>query len=90
MVARVVIYTKEGCHLCENVILQLQKLQTERSFELLTRDITENTEAYERFKNSIPVVEIDGKIRLGGTTLANRSSLEEVLRKALTDSEPYR
>lgn len=82
MASKVVVYTKEGCHLCENVIVELQKLQRELSFDLGTQDIAADAELFERYKDVIPVVEIDGKIRLGGSTLANRSTLESVLRKA--------
>ena len=83
LVTKITVYTKAGCYLCENVILQLRKLQSERPFAVETRDITEDAELYERYGNVIPVVEIDGKIRLGGSTLADHSTLESVLRKAL-------
>jgi glutaredoxin len=82
-VTKVVVYTKEGCHLCENVISVLQKMNAERPFEISTLDITADARLFERYKNIIPVVEIDGKVRLGGSTLSNRSTLEGVLRKAL-------
>ncbi len=80
---KVVVYTKEGCHLCENVIAVLEKVAGERRLEVSTQDITADARLFERYKNIIPVVEIDGKVRLGGSTLSNRSTLEGVLRKAL-------
>jgi hypothetical protein len=86
LVSKVVVYTKEGCHLCEHVILELQKLQREQSFDLGTQDIAADAGLFERYKDVIPIVEIDGKIRLGGSALANRSTLEDVLRKALFSS----
>ena len=79
----VVVYSKEGCHLCENVISTLKKLAVEHSLEISTRDITESSELYERYKNMIPVVEVNGKIRLGGSTLSNKNDLEMVLRHAV-------
>jgi glutaredoxin len=79
----VVVYTKEGCHLCENVISTLEKLASERPLEISTRDITESSEMYERYKHVIPVVEVNGKIALGGSTLSNQNTLEVVLRRAL-------
>lgn len=79
----VVVYTKEGCHLCENVISALKKLATEHPLKILTRDITESSELYERYKHVIPVVEVNGKVRLGGSTLSNQNTLEMVLRRAL-------
>lgn len=79
----VIVYTKEGCHLCENVISTLEKLATEHPLEISTRDITESSELYERYKHMIPVVEVNGKIRLGGSTLSNHNTLEIVLRRAI-------
>ena len=79
----VVVYSKEGCHLCENVISTLRKLALERPLEISTRDITETPELYERYKHLIPVVEIDGNIKLGGSTLSNQNTLEMVLRRAI-------
>jgi len=79
----VVVYTKEGCHLCEKVISALEKLATERPLEISARDITESSELYERYKHVIPVVEVNGKVRLGGSTLSNQNTLEIVLRLAI-------
>jgi glutaredoxin len=79
----VVVYTKEGCHLCEHVIAALERLASEHSLEISTRDITESSEMYERYRNVIPVVEVDGKITLGGSTLSNQNTLETVLRRAI-------
>ncbi len=80
---RVVVYTKEGCHLCENVIVELQKLNSEGSLEISTQDIAKDAQLFKRYKNIIPVVEIDGKIRFGGAVLSNPKTLEGILRKAL-------
>ena len=77
------MYTKEGCHLCENVISVLRKLSSEHPLDISAQNITVSTELFERYKNVIPVVEIDGKVRLGGSALSNHKTLEDVLRKAL-------
>lgn len=78
---KVVVYTKEGCHLCENVIEELQKLSIAHALDLSTVDL--RPDLFQRYKVTIPVVEIDGRVRLGGVTLANRSILSAVLWKAL-------
>ena len=77
----VVVYSKEGCHLCEKVISELLKLKNERAFEITIKDITTDSELFERYKNIIPVIAIDGKVKLAGATLANLNTLEETLRK---------
>ena len=79
----VVVYTKQGCYLCEHVIDTLKKLAFERPLDISTRDISESPEMYERYKYMIPVVEINGKVTLAGSTLSNRNALESVLRRAL-------
>jgi glutaredoxin len=78
------VYTKEGCHLCEKVISSLEKIREAEGFELLTEDITKDSEVFERFKETIPAVEIDGKIRLAGAALSNQRTLDAVLRRALS------
>ena len=80
---QVVVYTKEGCYLCETVISTLQKLALESPLEITTRDITSSADLFERYKYVIPVVEIDGKVRLGGSTLSNHNTLEDTLRRAV-------
>jgi len=79
----VVVYTKEGCHLCENVIASLKKMQKTNSFRLSTEDITKDSGLFERFKDLIPVVEIDGEIRLAGVVLSDSNALDSVLQKTL-------
>ena len=78
---RVVVYTKEGCHLCDNVISALTVLSVKYAFELSTQDIMASPDLFERYKHTIPVVEVDGKVRLGGSALSNPKTLEDVLRK---------
>ena len=83
LVIQVVVYTKEGCYLCENVIASLKKIQGTNSFRLSTEDITKDSGLFERFKDMIPVVEIDGEIRLAGVVLSDSNALDSVLRKTL-------
>ena len=80
---KVVIYTKEGCHLCERVIAELDKLSKMHSFEVSIRDITIDLELFERYRNIVPVVSIDGVVRFTAESLANPRALEESLRNAL-------
>jgi glutaredoxin len=80
---KVVLYTKDGCHLCERVLTELLKLRDEQSFEISIKDITTDSQLFERYKNIIPVVEVDGKVRLAGAALSNPNTLESALRKML-------
>ena len=77
------MYSKDGCHLCEKVISELEKLRAVESFDLTTQDITEAPELFERYKNKIPVVAIDGSVKLAGAAISNPNNLEHVLKKAI-------
>lgn len=79
----VVVYTKDGCHLYERVTVELLKLGRERSFEISIIDITTNSRLLERYQNVIPVVAVDGKVRLAGAALAKPNTLEDTLRRVL-------
>ena len=86
---KVVLYEKEGCHLCEDVASVLERMKLETPFEFSTKDITSDPELFERYKNVIPVLEVDGKVRLGGSTLASSSTLERILRRIIfQESKP--
>ena len=78
-----VLYTKDGCHLCERVLTELLRLRDKQSFEISIKDITTDSQLFERYKNIIPVVEVDGKVRLAGAALSNPNTLEDALRKVL-------
>lgn len=59
---QVILYTRQGCHLCEeaeNLLLQ-QGLQP----ELVDIDLSPDLQA--RFTTCVPVVEIDGRVRFRG------------------------
>jgi glutaredoxin len=59
---RVVLYTRAGCHLCDDArqLLEGQGLTPEMV------DVDTDPALLERFDTCVPVVEIDGKIRFRG------------------------
>ncbi len=64
---------KPGCHLCEQAEALLLRLQPELRFVLQTIDITADPELYGRYKESIPVVALEGEELLSapiGETMA--------------------
>ena len=58
---RVVVYHAEGCHLCERALRQVRELRDELGFELREIDIGGDPELEARYRELIPVVEIDGE-----------------------------
>ncbi len=58
----VVLYTRAGCHLCDEALVVLER------FGLSSRlvDIDADPQLRERYNECVPVVEIDGKERFRG------------------------
>jgi glutaredoxin len=59
---RVVLYTRDGCHLCEIA----HQLLREHGVEPICVDVEADVALRERFNECVPVVEIDGRIRFRG------------------------
>lgn len=57
---RVTLYTRLGCHLCDDVRDDLRLLEYETDLIVETVDITSAPALLERFRNLIPVVDVDG------------------------------
>ena len=57
----VVVYSREGCHLCEIVKETLTQLQGEADFQWREVDIDADPELRQRFTEEVPVVFIDGR-----------------------------
>ncbi|MGE5325536.1 MAG: glutaredoxin family protein [Deltaproteobacteria bacterium] len=57
----VVVYSKPGCHLCDEVKAQLARLRASFNFEEREINILDDPRSFEVFKDDIPVVFINGK-----------------------------
>ena len=57
----VVLYTRAGCHLCEEAKEQIHRAQSDTPFAFREVDIDLDPELRERFNEEVPVVFIDGK-----------------------------
>jgi glutaredoxin len=57
----VTLFHAAGCHLCERARAQLAELREELAFELREVDITGDEELEARYRELLPVVEIDGE-----------------------------
>ena len=60
-IPKVVLYGAEGCHLCDRAQATVRELRDELGFELEEIAIDGNPELEARYRELIPVVEIDGK-----------------------------
>jgi len=61
MPRRVVVYTAEGCRLCERALEVVREAQAELGFDLALVDIGGDPELEARYREHLPVVEIDGE-----------------------------
>ena len=60
MPARVRLYAAQGCHLCESARRVVDAVREEIPFELEEIDITGDEALESRYRERIPVLEIDG------------------------------
>jgi glutaredoxin len=55
------LYTKPGCHLCEDLRATLDELQPEHGFSLEEIDIAAHPALFARYRYDIPVLLKDGR-----------------------------
>lgn len=86
VVPELFLYTREGCHLCDEARATVQALLEERAAAgrrtaaIRERDITTNEDWERRFFTSIPVVEVGGhRLELATSARALRRLLDDAL-----------
>ena len=57
----VTVYSRHGCHLCENAVNTLEGLREELAFEIEIIYIDGNSELEKLYGEQIPVIHIDGE-----------------------------
>ncbi len=57
----IVVYSKPDCHLCEEAMAALRRLQGELAFTLRELDITADDALHRAYFERIPVVALDGE-----------------------------
>ena len=57
----VTVYSRSGCHLCENAELTLVELTEELNFELEIKLIDGSEELEKLYGHEVPVIHIDGE-----------------------------
>jgi glutaredoxin-like protein DUF836 len=60
-VRRVVVYKAEGCHLCDRALEVVAEVRKDAPFELTVVDIGGDAGLEARYRELLPVVEIDGE-----------------------------
>jgi glutaredoxin len=78
---RVTLYSRPGCHLCELVERIVRHVSTKRPFDFVIRNIEQDKDELEKYRNDIPVVVVNGR------EIARHRLTAEALRSALDAAE---
>jgi glutaredoxin len=76
----VTLYTRAGCHLCDDAHALLQQEQRRYRFQLQLVDIDTSRELVQQHGESVPVIHVDGKLRF-------RGGVNRLLLRRLLDAE---
>jgi glutaredoxin len=57
---KVTIYSRQGCHLCDDAQKTLESLQEELNFEIDVINIDIDPELIKLYSDQVPVIHIDG------------------------------
>ncbi len=74
---RVTLYSRPGCHLCDDARAMLERARAQRSFELEEIDIESDDALLRRYLERIPVISLDGEEAF--ELLVDESALRERL-----------
>ena len=57
----ITIYSKPGCHLCDRAKEVVERCRSKADFRVEVIDISQHPELFERYRNDIPIILLDGK-----------------------------
>jgi glutaredoxin len=84
-VIQVVLYSREGCHLCHTAEALLEEMRLTYSFQLSLVDIDKDAELAGLYNECVPVISVNGRVRFRG--IVNRVLLERLLQTESRASE---
>jgi glutaredoxin len=76
----ILLYTRAGCHLCDEAWELLLRHQKRHGFALETKDVDESAELVQAYGQCVPVVLIAGQVRF-------RGHVNEVLLRRLLEAK---
>ncbi|MDA4130492.1 MAG: glutaredoxin family protein [Thaumarchaeota archaeon] len=84
---KIVVYSKDGCHLCERAIDTLRKLSVGNKFVLEIVTINSDQELFRKYFLSIPVVQVNGKDVLDAEDIGLANDCKTKLTNLVQDLE---
>lgn len=76
---KLTLFSKKDCHLCYIAKKELNDLRKDIIFSSIEVDIEKDRESFEKYKDLIPVIEIDGKVIFSGRI--DKDRLKNALRQ---------
>jgi glutaredoxin len=73
----VVLYSRRGCHLCDDAKALLDEVKRSYAFDIAVVDIDTDSELIRFYGEQVPVVSVNGKVRFRG--MVNRVLLKRIL-----------
>jgi glutaredoxin len=58
---KVTVYSRHGCHLCDDAFNTLESMREELNFEIDVINIDEDAELVKLYSDQVPVIHIDGE-----------------------------
>jgi glutaredoxin len=58
---RVTLYSKPGCHLCDDAKEVIDRVRAKQPFDLVIKDIGENAQDFAQYQYAIPVILLDDR-----------------------------
>jgi glutaredoxin len=58
---KVTIYSRQGCHLCDDAFNALESMREELNFEIDLINIDEDAELVKLYSDQVPVIHINGE-----------------------------
>jgi len=59
---QLIVYYREGCHLCEQVVASLFELQVELKYEIIQIDIDDDPALQKKYDVDVPVVMFNDEV----------------------------
>jgi glutaredoxin len=82
----ITIYSKPDCHLCDLAKEVLERCREKTDFTLEVVDISQDPALFERYRNDIPVILLDGK-EIARHFVRERQLLEALQQTGTTNAE---
>lgn len=80
---RVVVYTRQGCHLCDDAIAVVQEVCAQRGEQFVTVDIDADPDLVNAYGMEIPVVTVDG-VKIARFRIAPRALIRALKKRRRT------